>query len=212
MSEGQPEPHADEQPVRRRPVLVAALLLVVALLAIAGGFGAAAYNESRPKVFVASVVLIIDQEPALTQARDDGIISKLLRLRLKYADIVTTTSFADPLAAQLALSPATVHGALSAVAPPGSLLMTLSARADDPGVARTIATGAGTSLHDTLQRQQESLGVKPIDQVTLTVVTPARNGQQTAPRRSRSALLGVGVAVTILLLGVVLLDAARRRR
>ena len=201
-----------EPEVRERRRLPGVILVLTLLLAGVGGAGAAAYNESRAKVYRSTAVMFIDQEPALTQSRNDGLLSKLVRLRLKYADIVTTTVFSDPLADSLSLPPGQVHGALSAFAPPSSMLMSVTATTGDPALAERIATAAAQSLHDNLQQQQTSLGVPASQQVTLTVVTPARAGVKTSPRRSRSLLLGVGVAVSLLVVGGVLADAARRRR
>jgi capsular polysaccharide biosynthesis protein len=198
--------------VRQRRWLPGVIIVLTLLLAGAGGAGAAAYNESRAKVYRSTAVMFIDQEPALTQSRNDGLLSKLVRLRLKYADIVTTTVFSDPLADTLSLPPGQVHAALSAVAPPSSMLMSITATTGDPAQAERIATAAAQSLHDNLQQQQTALDVPESQQVTLNVVTPARPGVKTSPRRSRSLLLGIGVAVAILVVGGVLADATRRRR
>lgn len=202
------------RPPRRRPFegFLLAIAGVTVVLALVTGIGAAVYNQHRHAVYRSTAVLLIDQEPALTEARNDGVISKLVRLRVKYADLVSTTAFSDPLADTLQLPPGVVHSALSADAPGLGVLLTVSATTGDAARAKRIAAGAADALHDDLVRQQTALGVAPKDQVTLTVVTPARQGDRISPRRSKSLLLGLGVAATVLVLSVVLTGAFYRRR
>lgn len=190
-------------------VVIAFLLLV---LALAAGAVAAAVVNNRPVRYHAEAVLMIDQEPALTASAGDGLIDKLLRLRVKYVDTVRTTTFSDPLASTLGMSPGRVHSALGSVAPPSSLLLKVTADDVDAETARRIAQSGAESLRDTLAANQESLGIKPTDRVTLAVVTPARTGVKTSPSDRRVVLVGVVVALATLVGGSVLVDVLIRRR
>lgn len=205
--EGQHE--TTDRPARGFPV---ALSLVVLLVALAAGVGAAAVLESRPAVYHSQAVLLMDQEPALTASGDEGLLNKLTRLRIKYVDLVGTTVFSDGLAPTLDLPSARLHAALGASAPLSSLLLTVTADDHDATGARRIAQGAAEQLRDQLSAQQGANGVKPDEQVTFTIVSPATSGTKTAPSHRRALLVGGVVLAAVLAGGLVLLDVLRRRQ
>lgn len=210
MTEGAWEDEPVARPRNRLLAVVAVLLLLA--LAVGAGIGAGLVQSRRPDSFRSQAVLLLDQEPALTASPSDGLINKLVRLRLKYVDIVQTTTFSDTVATTLSLGPGRVHSALSAVALPASLLVRVSAQDRDAAVAQRIAQTAAESLRDTLSNSQNALSIKPGQQVTLTVVTPARLGTRTTPAEGRVRLIGGVVGGGVLLAGLVVLDVLRRRR
>ena len=112
---------SDNAPLGSRPPsrigTVLALLLVI-LIAAGAGLGAAYVMHKRPAAYRSSAALLIDQEPGLTLSPNDGVISKLIRLRLKYVDIAQTTTFSDAVAATTGLAPGRVHADVSASAAP----------------------------------------------------------------------------------------------
>ncbi|MCW2779322.1 MAG: hypothetical protein JWN17_3047 [Frankiales bacterium] len=202
---------AGAPPGRTRQVLVA-LALVVLVVAAAAGAAAAEYRLRRPAVYGSSAVLLIDQEPALSQAASDGVFLKLSRLRAKYVGLVRTAAFADPVAQQAGLSSAAVQSALSATADPTSLLLTLTARGSRADQARELAQVAAEQLSRALALQQASVGIPTSSRVTLTVVTPAGPALHLAPDRRRAELLGLVVAVGLAVPGLLGVDVLRRRR
>lgn len=201
----------EDIPTSSRPRTAVAVLLVL-LLAAAAGLGAGAAVARKPTAYQSTAVLAVDQEPGLSLSPNDGLITKLIRLRVKYVDAVQTTTFSDAVAATVGLSPGRVHGDLSAVATPSSLLVRVSASDRDSATAQRVAQAAAEALRDQLAVEQASLGIKPGARVTLTVVTPAREGVRTSPSPSRVRLVAVVVAAGFLLAGLVLLDVLRRRR
>ena len=207
------EPWEDQPAVRGRS-RVLAVLAVLALIVVAAlaGLGAAELQHRRADSYRSQAVLLIDQEPGLTASLNDGLINKLIRLRLKYVDLVQTTSFSDPLATRLGLPAGRVRTALTATAPPSSLLVVVAADDKDREVSQRVAQAGAESLRDALAGSQAALGIPQAQQVTLTVVTPARPGSRTTPGRDRVILIGAVVAGGVLLGGLVVLDLLRRRR
>lgn len=201
----------DERSRRGGGLRLAAVGLLLLMVAAAAGVGAAALVERRADSYRSSAVLLIDQEPGLTASVNDGLINKLIRLRLKYVDLVGTTTFSDSVAATTGLSNGRVHTALSGNAAPSSLLLRVSAADRDPATAQQIAQVAAESLRDMLAAEQTALGIKLGNRVTLTVVTPAQAGTQTSPAQDRVRLVGVVVAVGVLGVGAALVSGLRRR-
>lgn len=206
---------SDNAPLGSRPPsrigTVLALLLVI-LIAAGAGLGAAYVMHKRPAAYRSSAALLIDQEPGLTLSPNDGVISKLIRLRLKYVDIAQTTTFSDAVAATTGLAPGRVHADISASAAPASLLLQVIATDRDSDVAQRLAQSASEALRDQLTIEQTAIGIRPGARVTLTILSPARPAVRTSPSSARVRLVGVVVGGGVLLAGLVLLDVLRRRR
>ncbi|MGB8649165.1 MAG: hypothetical protein WCD35_00750 [Mycobacteriales bacterium] len=191
---------------RPRNVLVAGLVLGVLL----GGIGAG-YVLSRHAVYRSSAVLMLDQEPALAKSENDALLSKLVRLRLKYVDIVSTTVFADPVAKALGRPVGEVHGALSATAAPTSLLLTIQAQAGSADAAREIAQGAADELVTYLQDEEVAARIPEDNRVTLTVVSAAPQGTKASPSGRRALLAAVFLFAVVAAAGALAADALRRK-
>jgi capsular polysaccharide biosynthesis protein len=207
-------PETTVLPAKKGPSKAAravALSGMALLLAGAAGFGAAAWNESQPSRYRSSAQLLIDQEPALTFSKDDGLVAKLGVLRFKYADLLTSTSFASQVAGLLAEKPATVHSALSAQTPFQSLLITVSATSTNPLLPQRIAQTAATTLSSDLAAVQVSEKIPQAFRVTLRVVSPAEPAVRVSPSRRRSLELGGGSFAAVLLGLALLRDLTRRR-
>jgi uncharacterized protein involved in exopolysaccharide biosynthesis len=187
------------------------LTLLALILAAAAGFGAAAWNESKPQVYESSAALLIDQGVALTYARDEGLITKLGNLRYKYADELTTTTFANVVAPKAGVRPGVVHGSLSAQVPLHSLLLRVVARSADRALPQRIAQTAAQQLSTDLDTEQRVGGVPARNRVTLTVVSPAQPSVHIAPSRRRSVQLAAGAFGGVLLAFALLRDLTRRR-
>jgi hypothetical protein len=204
------EEHVERPPHRSSGLLIAGVLLAV-LLAIAAGAGAAAHHQSAPASYRSVAELLIDQEPAVSRARDNGILVKLTTMRIKYVDVVTTTTFSSALARTLGLPPGQVRGAVSAFAPPESLLLQVAATTPDRARSQALAQGAADKLVADLAQEQTDLGVTGSAQVTLKVVTPAPAAAKIAPLRKDSIKLGGVAGGIVLVLGLALIAVARRR-
>lgn len=193
----------------RFPLVPMLMVLVVALLA---GAATSVYELTRPAVYTSNAVLLIDQEPAIVASGGEGIIGKLQALRYKYVGIVGTMTFARPVAQQTGLPEALVHSALSASADANTLLISVTASTHTAHDASLIAQAAAGELVSYLHNEQQSIGVKPQDQVTLTVVSPASAPQQISPHKRRGAFIGLGVFAGVLVIGALLVDLVRPRR
>jgi hypothetical protein len=193
---------------RAGTVVFAALALI---LALAAGFAAAAWNESKPHVYQSSAALLIDQGSALTFARDEGLVTKLGVLRYKYADQVSTTTFAGVVAGKTGMRPGLVHGALSAQVPLRSLLLNVTARSTDQSLPQKIAQAAAQQLSEDLDNEQRVAGVAAKARVTLTLVSPAQPAVHISPSRKRSQQLAAGAFGAVLLGAALLRDLTRRR-
>ncbi len=177
-----------------------------------GGAYLGYYQASRPQVYRSTATLLIDQRPALFATGSEGVIGELSQLRIKYTSLVGTQAFAAPVAQQAGLPLRDVAGTLSATADLNTLLITVSARSSSAQRAHTIAKTASTYLSDYIAHEQSGLGVKPKDQVSLTVVTPASNGAKVAPSVKKALLEGAAVFAAIAVVGAFLADLIRRRR
>lgn len=202
---------AGRPPLWRRnlPLVVFLVMLIYAILA---GAYVGFYQANRAKVYRSSAALLIDQRPALFAVGDEGIISKLSQLRIKYTSLVGTQNFAAPVSEKAGLPLGQVKGSLTATADPNTLLIIVSANSASPGRAHLIAKTASNYLVDYIRNEQASVGVKPKDQVTLTVVTPASNGTKIAPSKKKALLEGAAVFAAVAVVGALLADLIRRRR
>ncbi|MCW2672836.1 MAG: hypothetical protein JWP14_1425 [Frankiales bacterium] len=204
------EGHVERPRHRSSGLLIAGALLTV-LLAIAAGAGMAAHHQSAPARYRSVAELLIDQEPAVSRARDNGILVKLTTMRIKYVDVVTTTTFSSALARTLGLPPGQVRGTVSAFAPQESLLLQVAATTPDRARSQALAQGAADKLVADLAQEQTDLGITGSAQVTLKVMTPAPAAAKIAPLRKDSIKLGVVAGGMVLVLGLALIAVARRR-
>jgi hypothetical protein len=203
----------DVRSSRRGRVALVVAILVAGLLAVGAGAAVAARNEAKPARFQAFAVLAVDQEPAVSTARDNGILVKLTSLRITFVDALSTQVFATGLASDLGVDPGTGLGAsVVGLAPPGSLLLKVMATASTKGRAVLVAQGAADKLVKDLQEEQTRLGLPADARITLTVVTPAVSAVQVAPLRKTSLKQGGGAAAAVLLVGLALVAVVRRRR
>lgn len=187
-------------------MFIAGLVLGV----IAGAIGGAIVVSQTP-IYRSTAVLMLDQEPALAKSGDDALLTKLVRLRLKYVGIVSTEVFAAPVAQAVGRPVGQVHAALSAAAPTNSLLIDVNAQIGSSDGAREIAQAGAAGLISYLQREETAARIPPDNQVQLSVVTPASPGAKASPSRKRALLVGLIAFVIVAAAGAVGADALRRR-
>jgi capsular polysaccharide biosynthesis protein len=186
-------------------------LVVVLLLSVGVALVAGAVQRSRPTVYASTAQLLIDQEPALALSRDDALFLKLVRLRTKYADVLSTTSFSDKVAARLNLDPGEVHSSLAADVPQVSLLLGVRATAKYPDAAQRLAQAAAEGLQQELTDEQATLKIPADLRITLAVASPAGTGQRISSSRSRENLVSAIAGLAVLSGGLVVVAAVRRR-
>lgn len=187
------------------------LAVLLVLLALAAGVAVAALNESRPSRYASSTDLLLDQPRALTYSQNEGVVAKLSQLRFKYAGLVTTTTFARAVAADLDVPAGKVHAALVPAVVPNTLLLRVTATTGGPETSRQIAQRAGEELQTRLAQEQEAEHVPADLRLVLTQESPAERGTAVSPSRRRSLQLGIGVFLAVLIGGGLLRDLARRR-
>lgn len=191
------EPPVTQPPaVRRRPPASRRYLALLVLGALAAGLviglAAAIATKHTTPTFQSQAMLEIDQPHALAVSADDGVIAKLSRLRYKYAGLLRTQTFAQPIAAKTKLPVGTVANALYSGVDPQTLVLAVGAKAHNKDQTYRIAVAAGQELIDYTRHEQSQLNIAPVDQVTFTLVTPASQPVRISPTHQRIVLVGVG--------------------
>jgi capsular polysaccharide biosynthesis protein len=202
-------PVRDDGGRRRRSIILAVVgaLLVGALAAVIVGINAA---RAVP-TYQSTAVLSIDEPGAIALSNDDGVIAKLSRLRTKYAGLMRTQVFAQPVADQLGLPVGSVTGAVSVAADPASLLLIVGARSSDGTRAHDIAEAVAEHLVDYVQDEQTANEIPEPRRVSFAVVTPASNPVKTSPTDRRVTLESAGAFVLAAGLTIGIVYVGRRR-
>jgi hypothetical protein len=194
------------QPPRvRRPRLVVRLAVCAVLAVIVGGI-VAAFAASGTPHFESRASILFDQPNAVGASGDEGVILKLMRLRIKYADLVATDPLVTPTAEALGVPPSAVRGRVRAVLPPQSLLLHVIARGGSPEDARALAAASASSLRAYAADEQKTL--PPNERIVLTVVSqPGRGVEVGASGPGRRLALGLLAAGVVFVLVYVVLEA-----
>jgi capsular polysaccharide biosynthesis protein len=188
-------------------IALAGALLVGALAAAIAGI-----NASRATPTYQSIAaLSIDQPGAIALSTDDGVISKLSRLRAKYAGLIRTQTFAQPVADELGLPVGSVIRSVSAAADPASLILLIGARASNAETAHAIAAAVADHVVEYVDDEQTANGIQDPRRVSFSVVTPASNAVKTSPTDRRVALISVGAFVLGVGLTIGVVYVGRRR-
>lgn len=171
------------------------LAILVAISLVAGiivGFIAAIATKHGTKTFQSQAVLEIDQPTAVALSTDDGVIAKLSRLRYKYAGLISTETFATPVAQKTGLPVGAVLGSLYPLVDPATLIMAVGARTHDRAQAQELANAGAQELVDYTRTEQDALKVPPAAKISFTIVTPAPEATRIAPTDQRVSLIGLG--------------------
>lgn len=217
MSAGLQEPAVASSSPRTGAVLHPRVWVVLlALLAFLAAAGASlALTERAPTVFGSSTTLTLDQPLVVASSTDPGPVEKLNRLRLQYAALLRTGVVAELIEDRTGVAARQVPEKVSAVPTGNSLLITVTARDDDPEQARELAAGAAAALIEYSERTQVRAGVPEKQRVELSVVTSASPGLPLS-RGTRSAatvalFLGLVAAAIVYVLASLLPLGARDR-
>jgi capsular polysaccharide biosynthesis protein len=168
--------------------------MVVAALAtgILAALVAGVTTLGTTPTYRSQALLAIDQPGAIAASPDDGIIAKLSRLRAKYAGLVRTQEFAEPVATELSLPVGALVTATSATADPASLLVVIRAQTHDREDAVTIAAAMSEHLVDYAATEQAATNIPANQRVSFRVVTPALPADKVSPTRERAILVASG--------------------
>ena len=190
---------ASPSPRRRRVsrrylvLLTLAALAAGLVVAVIAAFGI----KSTTPTFQSQALLEIDQPHALAVSADDGVIAKLDRLRYKYAGLLRTQTFAQPIATKLNLPVGQVAGALFSGVEPQTLVMAVGAKAHNRDQTQQIAVAGAQELIDYTKHEQAQLKIPVADEVSFTLVTPASPAVKVAPTHQRIVLVALGAFVFV---------------
>jgi len=183
----------------RSPRNLAILAVVSLVVGLVVAYIAAAATKQGAATFQSQAVLEIDQPTAIALSQDDGVIAKLSRLRYKYAGLITTETFATPVARKLGLPIGTVLGELYPIVDPSALVMAVGARTHDRAQAQELANAGAQELVDYTNSEQGALKVPEAAKISFTIVTPAPGAIKIAPSPQRVVLIGLGAFVFVAL-------------
>ncbi len=131
---------------RQGQVIRSWLWLLIASLLLAGG-AAFLVSSALPKVYSATVTLIVRQSPTSASANiNDILVSQ--QISQTYADMATTTPILTQVIADagLSISPADLRSRIAATASQNSTLLTITAQDVEPGRAAVLANATATEL------------------------------------------------------------------
>jgi capsular polysaccharide biosynthesis protein len=176
-------------------------LVLLGLGALAAGLIvgvlAAFATRSTTPTFQSQALLEIDQPHALAVSADDGVIAKLSRLRFKYAGLLRTQTFAEPIATKLALPVGLVANALYSGVDPETLVIAIGAKTHNRDQTQKIAIAGAQELINYTKREQAKLNIPVADEVSFTLVTPASPAVKVSPTHKRIVLVALGAFVFV---------------
>ena len=168
---------------------------------------------TRPAEYASHATLLIDQPRALAASGSEGLVVKLSRLRVKYADMASADVVVNPVAKEVGVEPADVRRETFAFVPPQTLTVVVTAQSGDAERARQLSQVLADELSDFTAAEQEGLDIPEDQQVTLSVIDEATRGSKIAPTNRRALSVAVvafvlaGLAVAV---GIPLLRDSRR--
>jgi capsular polysaccharide biosynthesis protein len=175
-----------------KPLLAVVVGLIAAVLLAATGV----WSVTRaPATWSSTAVMLIDDEPALATAGDDGQLLKLDELRLKYAALADTDLVAQPVAKKLHLPVGAVLGSVSAIVPSESLLMQMTATWSNPQVAQHLAQASAEQVSKFVQYEAAVYNIPKVDRYTFKVIDPASAATVHGPSHADALTLAAGLAV-----------------
>jgi capsular polysaccharide biosynthesis protein len=192
---------------------IGAILVVVIIGALVGGVAALSIRR-QDGVYQSSEPLLIDQAGALAVAPNGDIVAKLALLRVKYVSVMQSADVLGKAAATAGVDIGTVAGAVSASAPPQSLIIQINARTKDPAVAPRIASATADALRDYLTNEQAA--VPAANRITLTPLRNASAAVKVEPTSTRSLSNGLTAGLLAAAIAYLVLASVppfgRRRR
>jgi len=186
----------------------------VVAFALVGWILGALWATVTPRVYEASATLFVGLNDN-SQDRDDLSASRFTLERMdSYAELVDSPEVTQAVKDELRLDaePQDIGGAVSADVLGDTVVMDVTATAETPGLAASIANVGAARLGDVIERVEAPAtgGVSP---VKVTVTRPANApGQPIAPNTRLALALGLLAGIALGLLAAALRDQAVTNR
>jgi capsular polysaccharide biosynthesis protein len=181
-------------------------LVFALVLAALGGAGGGVIALRQTPLYSSSAALLIDQPALISNAKDEGLLRKLSLLRLKYAALVRTPGMAGIVAQQLGVPEGQVAAAVSASAPPDSLVLVTTAQSRTPSTAVEFANGIADAVVQYTNDEQVHYAVPLDNRYQFTVVSPASEAAKIQPRRMRAVQAAFGLGAVLFAIAYVILQ------
>jgi hypothetical protein len=189
-----------------RTVVVAVAIGLIAGTVVAGRVAA------RPPIYGASALVQLDQ-PTLLETGGSQVMSKLNRLRDKYALLVGTDTILVPLASALGVPIDRLRGRVSAEAPFGdSLLISVDGRTSSASDAVLFANAAAEQMSRYADVEQSALAVPVAGRYRIMTVNAARAALKETPTGRQVLSSGAVFGLVVAALAYVGLELFQRRR
>jgi capsular polysaccharide biosynthesis protein len=163
------------------------LILVVGGIFAAAGAGAVLLQKPS---YASTAHLLIDQPGAISYSFNEGIISKLAAIRLKYVGLATSDRVDAMAASDLSVPEYVVTNAISASAPADSLLLQVTAHADNAEAAEKIANATAEVIIKFAAQEQDLPSIPPERRFVFELVNKAPPGFKVAPTTRRMGAVG----------------------
>jgi hypothetical protein len=187
-------------------------LLIGLLLAIGAGIVGWGLNSSGTPVYASQTVMTIDQPYGIATAGDEGILLKLVTLRIKYQGLASTDAMAGPVATKLGLPVSEVLSATSVALPADSLLMVVTGTWTNAAEAQRLSSAMASEITRYVKAENTQYVVPGADQFIITTVDPATRAKASTPTHRKSAADAVGLALAVLVAGFVVSQLIFNRR
>ena len=194
-----------------RTAPLAGLLLAV-LLAIGAGLVGWNLNSKGTPVYSSRTVMTIDQPYGIATAGDEGLLLKLVTLRIKYQGLASTNAIAGPVATKLGLPVNDVLSATSVVLPPDSLILVVTATWTNPSVAKHLSSDVAAEITSYVKAENTQYVVPAADQFLIHTVDPTTSATKSTPSHRKSAADAVGLALVTLIIAFVVSQLIFNRR
>jgi hypothetical protein len=195
--------------LRTAPLL--ALVIGVLLAVGAGVVGWHANSSATPPLYTSQTVMAIDQPYGMATAGDEGLLLKLVTLRVKYQGLASTDAMAGPVATKLGLPVSDVLAGTSVALPPDSLLFVVTGEAATAGQAQRLSSALAAEITSYVKTQNLQYAVPATDQFIIHTVDPTTPAKASTTSH-KSAADAVGLAIVALLLGFVVTQLIRNRK
>jgi capsular polysaccharide biosynthesis protein len=173
---------------RRFPVVLIAISLVIAIVAMLGGYELARRHHPT---FRSQAAISLDQPLKIAASPNDGEIDKLSRLRTTYIGVVKFDSVVDAVAKEVHLSRGQVRSRVFAAADPSSLVLIVGATDHTTTSARRVATALANEVIVYIQQQQDKYKIPDADRISATMVVAPATAPQVAPTKRKEVTSGV---------------------
>jgi hypothetical protein len=187
-------------------------LLLAVLLAIGAGVVGWNLNSAGTPVYSSRTVMSIDQPYGIATAGDEGILLKLVTLRIKYQGLASTDAIAGPVATKLGLPITDVLSATSVVLPADSLLLVVTATWTNGDEAQRLSSAVAAEITSYVKSENAQYVVPAADQFLIHTVDPTTRAAVSTPSHRKSAADAIGLALVTLIISFVVAQLIFNRR